>query len=205
MTPRPWRGRVFIGISVDGRIARDDGTLDWLTDPPERSHDVGTHPELPAREWETFYPSIDTIVMGRSTYESVLGFDAWPFDGRTVIVLTTRTDLDDPRIRTAASVDDATRMLDARGAREVYIDGGRTIQSFLRADLIDEITISLAPVLLGSGRPLFGALDADVLLTVRGAHATADGLVRITYEVARHEQAAPTGAHAEAEGSSPHG
>jgi dihydrofolate reductase len=185
MTSRTWRGRVFIGTSVDGRIARDDGTLEWLTDLPARGHDVDASPGRRALEWETFFPSVDAIVMGRATYDSVLGFGEWPFEGRHVVVLTTRDDVDDPRVRTAASIDDAVRALEQLGARDVYVDGGRTIQGFLREDLVDEITISVAPVVLGAGRSLFGALDADLHLVVRGSHASADGLVRTTYEVVR--------------------
>ncbi|WP_271984084.1 dihydrofolate reductase family protein [Pseudoclavibacter terrae] len=183
MNSRTWRGRVFIGVSADGKIAREDGTLDWLTDPSPRPHAVSGNSDRPALVWETFSPTIDTIVMGRATYESVLGFDGWPFDGKRVIVLTSRTAVEDARVTRAESVDEATRLLGEGGAAEVYIDGGRTIQSFLRAGLVDEITLSVAPIILGAGRSLFGTLDADVLLTVRGSHATEDGLVRTTYDV----------------------
>lgn len=183
MTSRTWRGRVFIGTSVDGKIARADGTLEWLTNLPTRKHDVDPAGEHPALVWETFYETVDAIVMGRATYDSVLGFGEWPFEGRLVIVLTTRDDIDDPRVRTTASIENTARLLSELDAREVYIDGGRTIQSFLRAGLVDEITISVAPIVLGSGRPLFGPLDTDVQLTVRGSHATDDGLVRTTYDV----------------------
>jgi dihydrofolate reductase len=185
MTSRHWRGRVFIGTSVDGKIAHDDGTIEWLTDPPLRRHEVGTQNDHPALVWETFFPAVDAIVMGRATYDSVLSFGEWPFEGKHVIVLTTRSDIEDPRVNVARSIAAATRVLEELDAREVYIDGGRTIQSFLRAGLVDELTLSVAPVILGSGRPLFGDLDADVLLTVRGSHATDDGLVRTTYNVAK--------------------
>jgi dihydrofolate reductase len=174
---------VFIGTSADGKIAREDGTLEWLTNPPTRHHDVAAPNDRPALVWETFFPTIDAIVMGRGTYDSVLGFGEWPFEGRHVIVLTTRSDIEDPRVRVVGSIDAARTLLDELEVRDVYIDGGRTIQSFLRAGLIDELTISIAPIILGSGRSLFGDLDADVLLTVRGSHATNDGLVRTTYHV----------------------
>jgi dihydrofolate reductase len=183
MTSRNWRGRVFIGTSADGKIAREDGTLEWLTDPPIRDHDVAAAADRPALVWETFFETVDAIVMGRATYESVLGFGEWPFTGRHVLVLTSKSDIDDSRVRAAASIEDVIRLLDDLKARDVYIDGGRTIQSFLRAGLVDELTLSVAPVILGSGRSLFGELDADVLLTVRGSHASEDGLIRTTYDV----------------------
>lgn len=180
---RAWTGCVFIGVSLDGCIAKPDGDLAWLTDPAPRDHVVGTA-DRPALEWETFYPTVDALVMGRATYETALGFDEWPYAGKDVIVLSTTLDADD-RVRVAPSLDDARAQLDALGARRVYVDGGRTVQSFLSAGLVDEITVAIAPVLLGRGHRLFGDLDRDVLLTLRGTHATAeDGLVRITYAVA---------------------
>ena len=181
---RNWRGHVFIGTSLDGYIARTDGSLEWLTEPLDLPHKTSSEPTHPALVWETFYPTIDTILMGRSTYDSVLGFSEWPFDDKRVIVLTSRHDLDDPRIDTVNSLEGAVRRLDEVGAREVYIDGGRTIQAFLGAGLIDKLTVSVAPILLGGGRRLFGDLDGDLRLIVLGTHATDDGLVRTTYEVA---------------------
>lgn len=183
-TDRTWTGAVFIGVSLDGYIARLDGDLAWLTDPAPRRHSVGAA-DRPALEWETFYPTVDALVMGRATYETALGFDEWPYEGRTVLVLSTTLGPTD-RVRVARSVQDAAVQLDTLGARRVYLDGGRTIQSFLAAGFVDEITVAVAPVLIGSGHRLFGDLDRDVQLTVRGSHATEDdGLVRVTYDVTR--------------------
>lgn len=179
---RNWQGCVFIGASLDGYIAKPDGDLAWLTDPIPRPHVTGSTPH-PALVWETFFPGIDTLVMGRSTYETVLGFDAWPFDGKRVIVLSTTLGGHE-RVEVARSVEQAAALLGEGGAGRVYIDGGRTIQAFLTAGLVDEITVSIAPVLLGRGSRLFGDLDRDVLLTLRGHHSTPDdGLVRATYAV----------------------
>ena len=179
---RSWIGCVFIGTSLDGFIARPSGDLDWLTNPATRPHttDVTAHPAL---TWETFFPTIDTLVMGRSTYETVLGFDSWPFHEKRVIVLSTTTEADD-RVEVARSVEEASGMLDAGGASRVYIDGGRTIQAFLTTGLVDEITVSIAPVLIGQGHRLFGDLAKDVTLTLRGHHSSeGDGLLRVTYDV----------------------
>ena len=181
---RTWRGCVFIGTSLDGYIARPDGDLTWLTDAPPREHaaEEGTHPAL---VWETFSPTVDTLVMGRTTYDTVSGFDEWPFEGKDVIVLSTTLDTSEHG-QVVRSVDEARTRLTETGARRVYVDGGRTIQSFLSAGLVDEITVSVAPVLIGHGSRLFGELDGDVLLTLRGLHSTGgDGLVRMTYDVAR--------------------
>lgn len=179
---RKWQGCVFIGTSLDGYIAKPDGDLTWLTNPSPRPHRSGTTAH-PALEWETFYPTVDTLVMGRTTYETVLTFDPWPFDDKRVVVLST-TSTGDERVQVARSIEQAQELLSAEGASRVYIDGGRTIQSFLAAGLINEITVSIAPVLLGRGSRLFGDLDKDVLLTLRGHHSTqSDGLLRATYSV----------------------
>lgn len=181
---RTWRGCAFIGVSLDGYIAKPDGDLTWLTEPDRRAHiaDEGAHPAL---VWEAFFPTVDAIVMGRTTYDTVSGFEQWPFEGKTVIVLSSTLDAS-PHAQVARSVEHASDMLAAIDAKRVYVDGGRTIQSFLAAGLIDEITVSIAPILLGRGSRLFGELDRDVLLTLRGHHSTPDdGLVRVTYDVAR--------------------
>jgi dihydrofolate reductase len=187
MNDRTWRGRVFIGTSLDGYIARSDGSLEWLTQPADLPHAVPSAPTHRALIWENFYPTIDTVLMGRATYDSVLGFQEWPFGEKRVIVLTGRHDLADSRINTVSSLDDAVRRLDEVGAREVYIDGGRTIQAFLREGLIDELTVSVAPIVLGGGRRLFADLEKDLRLVILGSHATDDGLVRTTYGVVTAE------------------
>jgi len=181
-THRTWRGCVFIGTSLDGYIAKPDGDLSWLTTPEPRPHstDEGANPAL---VWESFFPTIDTLVMGRTTYETVLGFDVWPFEGKRVIVLSSMLDTSD-RADIARSVDEAVALLTESDAERVYVDGGQTIRAFISRGLIDELTVSIAPVLLGRGTRLFGELDRDVLLTLRGHHSTeGDGLVRITYDV----------------------
>lgn len=186
---RPWRGCVFIGVSLDGFIARPDGDLGWLTEPAPRTHPIAAltgdaEPAAPALAWETFFPDIDTVLIGRHTYETVLTFDPWPFEGKQVVVLSAGLVADDERVVVARSLDEAQGILTRIGARRVYVDGGRTIQAFLAAGLIDELTVSFTPVLIGSGRRLFGDLDRDVHLALRGVHATPDdGLVRVTYDV----------------------
>lgn len=182
-TDRAWIGRVFIGVSLDGFIARADGDIGWLTDPPTGREHAEITSNRRAQSWEIFFPDIDHLVMGRGTYDKVITFDEWPFAGKTVIVLSTTLSLDDERVIVARSLDDAIATLDARGARQVYVDGGRVIQSFLRSGLIDEITLSWAPVLIGAGLRLFDALESDVLMTLLASDASADGMVHATYRV----------------------
>ncbi|MBO3723490.1 dihydrofolate reductase family protein [Actinomyces bowdenii] len=191
---RLWRGRAFIAASLDGFIARPDGAIEWLTDPapgpchhPPEGPGSSEHSSARALEWEQFLPSIDHLVMGRGTYEKVLTFGEWPYEGLGVIVLSTALEAGDPRITQARSLEEAVALLDARGARQVYVDGGRVIQSFLREDLIDEITLAWAPVLLGSGLPLFGALPQDIRLELVASHTGQGGLVHATYRVYRSD------------------
>ncbi len=129
-------------------------------------------------------PQIDHIVMGRGTYEKVLTFESWPFTGQRVVVLSTALSAsDDPRITVARSVHAAAGLLSRGHAREVYIDGGQTIHAFLEADLIDEITIGIAPVLIGTGIPLFRPLRHDIRLRLRATHATSGGMTYTTYDI----------------------
>lgn len=184
MNARRWRGRAFIGTSLDGYIARPDGDIGWLTDPPGRgrTHQPGDSTRR-AREWETFYPDIDHLVMGRGTYDKVLSFGEWPFADRCVLVLSTTLADEDPRVTVASTIDEVTRHLDHSAATEVYLDGGQVIQSFLRAGLLDEITVGVAPVLIGRGLPLFGAVDEDIHLELQASHASDSGMVHATYRV----------------------
>lgn len=180
---RTWRGRSFLAMSLDGFIARPDGDVRWLESlPTDRGH-VTTSAANPALVWETFFPDMDALVMGRNTYEKVLTFGDWPFPGLTTLVLSSALDTDDDNIELVRTVNEAAERLAARGAREVYVDGGVTIRSFLRRGLIDELTVSIAPMILGEGVPLFGEGTPERSLRVRGSHVTAEGLVRITYDL----------------------
>ena len=180
-------GSVFIATSLDGFIARRDGSLDWLpgadgqpaTTEGDDDDDYG---------YASFVASVDALLMGRTTYDAVLGFGQWPYGATPVVVLTTR-DLplpDDPTAVVSAISGDAldvARRLVAQGHRHVYIDGGRTVQQFLAAGLIRRLVISRLPVLLGEGIPLFGALSADVRLRHETTESFPTGLVQSTYRI----------------------
>ena len=145
---------VYIATSLDGYIADRDGGLDWLTSVSD--------PEGGGFGFAEFLGRIDAIVMGRATFETVLGFEVWPYDkpvfvlsatlDEVPVVLSGRAELvrGDPRSIVAA--------LRERGFENLYVDGGRTIQRFLEEDLIDELIIATVPILLGDGVPLFGTI-----------------------------------------------
>lgn len=175
MNSRTWTGLVFIGTSVDGMIARSDHDLSWLISRGEAAADAG-YTEFSAR--------IDSMLMGRGTYDVVRDFDVWAYEGKTVLVLSTTLQADaDPRIRVVRDLAQALAVLDEIGARGVYIDGGRTISACLAAGLVDELTISQVPVLIGEGIRLFGSLPADVPLTHVSTTVLGGGMVQTTYRV----------------------
>ena len=169
---------VFVGTSLDGFIARANGAFDFL--PPGGGEPHG---------YDEFMASVDTLVIGRKTFETVLGLEAWPYGGKRVVVLSSRP-LDLSVVReakveqTAGPPAEIVAQLAARGARHVYVDGGVTIQGFLRAGLIQRLVITRVPVLIGEGIPLFGSLPHDVHLRHVATRQYASGLVQSEYEVA---------------------
>ncbi|TKB49395.1 dihydrofolate reductase [Ferrimonas sediminicola] len=146
---------VFIGTSLDNYIADKSGGLEWLTALP--------NPEQDDCGFAEFMASVDALVMGRNTFETVCGFGGeWPYS-KPVFVLSRTLQLLPDTLKGKAeliqgSPGEVVRQLNDRGFKRLYIDGGKTIQSFLEADLIDEMIISQLPVLLGGGTALFGEL-----------------------------------------------
>jgi dihydrofolate reductase len=178
-------GSVFLGMSVDGFIARLDGDLSWLTG----GTDTGGAPDDGAGGdfgFGDFVSGIDALVMGRSTYEVIAPLDEWPYQGKPVHVLsTTLSPGVDPRITVHGSFDEAVAALTAAGYRRVYVDGGRTVHAFLRAGLISDLTLSRVPMLIGTGHTPFGELAADVPLEHVGTRTFPGGMVQSTYRVLR--------------------
>ncbi len=169
---------VFVGTSLDGFIARLDGTFDFL--PPGGGEPHG---------YEEFIASIDAIVMGRKTFETVLTLGPWPYDKKRVVVLSSRPiDLSADRGGVVEQMSgppaQIVAKLAASGAHNLYIDGGITIQEFLRAGLIQRLVITRVPVLIGEGIPLFGTLPGDVRLRHVATRQYPSGLVSSEYMVA---------------------
>jgi dihydrofolate reductase len=168
------KASVFIATSLDGFIARANGDIDWL--PAGGGEEHG---------YEAFMATVDALVIGRKTYETVLAFDTWAYGKKPVFVLSTRTLAPAPpgAVLEHMSGDPAgiVSQLAARGIRHIYVDGGITIQRFLQAGLIQRLIITRIPVLLGDGIPLFGPLDRDVVLRHVGTRQYASGLVQSEY------------------------
>ena len=167
---------VFIATSLDGFIARANGDIDWL--PPGGGEEHG---------YDAFMATVDALVIGRKTYETVLTFDTWPYGKKPVYVLSTRElapALPGAMVeRLSGAPTKIVAQLAARGVGHVYVDGGITIQGFLQAGLIQRLIITRIPVLLGAGIPLFGALDRDIALRHVGTRQYASGLVQSEYAV----------------------
>lgn len=173
-------GHVFIATSLDGFIAREDGDIGWLLERDDPAEDHG---------YDAFIETIDVILMGRGSYEGIRHAKPWPYI-RPVVVLSASLKDRHPPEDLAGKVrfvdkppEQAMAMLEAEGCRRVYVDGGRVIQSFLRARLISDMVITRVPVLLGQGRSLFGALPADIPLVHDETRVFASGLVQSRYRV----------------------
>lgn len=168
-------------MSLDGFIARENGDIDWLmkaNTQASKGEDGGYH---------AFIATVDGLVMGRKSFEKVLSFESWPYGDLPVIVMS-RQSIEVPHhLRKTVSVSQETpralvHRLTTAGHQHLYIDGGVTIQHFMRSKLISEFTVTIVPILLGSGRSLFGELACDVELE-RIATRTFDGFVQIKYKI----------------------
>jgi dihydrofolate reductase len=131
--------------------------------------------------------TVDALVIGRHTFETVLAFDQWPYGKTPVFVLSTRPLAPAPAeavvARMSGAATEIVSQLAARGLQHIYVDGGITIQRFLEAGLIQRLIITRVPVLIGTGIPLFGALPHDIPLRHVGTRQYASGLVQSEYEV----------------------
>lgn len=167
---------VFIATSLDGYIARADGALDWLGAVKLEGEDYG---------YARFAATVDALVVGRATYDVVLGFGAWPYAGKRVVVLTHRPgESRHGEEFFTGPVSDLAAMLAEDGVKRVYVDGGVVIQQFLAAKLIDDLTISVIPVVLGGGIRLFGD-GTEQALALDGVQSWPTGLVQQRYRVVR--------------------
>jgi len=171
-------GHVFIATSLDGFIARPDGSIDWLEQPGTDAEDHG---------YDAFMARMDGLVMGRATFEKVLGFGFWPYEKPVIVLSRSLTPASLPaemagRVRILnATPQEVFAQLEAEGWRHAYIDGGEVIRAFLTAGLISELILTQLPILLGTGLPLFGHLPGDIALRHEGTHSFASGLVQSRY------------------------
>ncbi|MEO0738469.1 MAG: dihydrofolate reductase family protein [Cyanobacteria bacterium J06649_12] len=173
---------VFIATSLDGYIARSNGDIDWLD---------AANATVPKGEdcgYGALMQSVDALVMGRNSYEKVRSFGFWPYGDTPVVVMSSNpisfpNDLPKTIQHSSEHPRELCKRLSHHGIGHIYVDGGNTIQRFLAAGLVDELTITVIPVLLGSGIPLFGALNSDLSLTCVGTKTYEFGFVQLKYTI----------------------
>ncbi|MCU0899588.1 MAG: dihydrofolate reductase family protein [Cypionkella sp.] len=173
-------GHMFMAMSLDGFVAREDFGLDWLMKQKTEGEDHGH---------DAFMASVDGIVMGSGSYRTVLTFDAWPYEKPVIVMSRTLSPDDVPEhLRGKVTVSalaprEVMQFVSRQGWTRVYIDGGLIIQSFLREGLIADMTVTVVPILIGQGKRMFGALDADIDLHLLESKSFPSGLVTSRYAV----------------------
>lgn len=173
-------GHMFMAMSLDGFVAREDFGLDWLMKQKTEGENHGH---------EAFMESIDGLVMGSGSFRTMLTFGAWPYEKPVIVLSKTLKPEDIPdELRDKVSISDqmprqVMASLSEQGWQRAYIDGGKIIQSFMREGLIDDMTLTIVPILIGAGKRMFGALDRDIDLTLVDSKSFPSGLVTSVYEV----------------------
>lgn len=156
---------VFIAKSIDGYIADKNGGIDWLNSIPNPGNDDMGYLE--------FNSKIDALVMGRTTFETVLGFDVdWPYDKPVFILSNKLKEIPKSHQRKAflikGTLTEILNQIHEKGFNRLYIDGGTTISNFLKEDLIDEMVLTTIPILLGGGSSLFSELPNELKFELIG-------------------------------------
>jgi dihydrofolate reductase len=180
---------VYIATSVDGFIAKKDGSVDWLHTAGSPETEMGEQADMGFSE---YMASVDCLIMGRKCMEMISSMDLtpeqWPYGDTRVIVLSNTVkqapdNLKDKVEMYSGALQTLVSKLESEGHQHAYIDGGTTIQAFLNLQLINEMTITRAPILLGEGIPLFGKTIKDIKLEQAQATAFANDFVQVKYTV----------------------
>ncbi len=184
MNPLRARCSGYIAASLDGFIARPDGSIDWLSMVERPGEDYG---------YKRFFDSIDTLLVGRKTYEVALGFGSWPYGGKRVVILAHR-----PRPSRhgeeffAGDLAPLVERISAEGAKHVYVDGGSVLSQSLSAGVLDDLTVSLVPILLGAGVRLTQNVARDVRLQLVACRSFESGLVQLHYRAPGNGDRSPS-------------
>lgn len=170
----------YIAQSIDGFIAKPDGNLDWL-DHNSYGEDYG---------FREFLRNIDVILMGANTFSVIMNFDEWVYTNKKVFIMSNKIKTEDipERLRDKVEISNLSprkiiTVLREKGCQEIYVDGGKVIQSFLKEDLVDELIITQIPILLGDGIPLFGKLNREIKLELVENQSFKSGLIQNRYKI----------------------
>ncbi len=170
---------VYLAVSLDGYIAREDGAVDWLDQIP--------NPDGLDFGYADFYASIDTLLMGRGTYEEVLGFGVeWPYTGKITYVVTSNASLDiktpDTRVLSENPVEAIDQMRASEGTSGIWLVGGaKLIASLIKSGLVDELILTVIPVVLGDGIRLFQEGIPEHWLELRSTESFGNGVINLHY------------------------
>lgn len=176
---------VFIATSLDGRIADKNNKIDWLNEVPNpKNIDMG---------YKSFIDKVDAIVMGRKTFEVVLSFGIeWPYTKPVFVLSNTKKDVPkalEGKVKyISGTPNEIVKYINGKGYSNLYLDGGYTIQNFLKEDLVDEITITTMPILLGGGPTLFGELSDELRFNHIKTEVLLNQIVQNTYVRNRKKQ-----------------
>ena len=180
---------VFIATSVDGFIAKEDGSVDWLHTAGNSEVDMGNEADMGMNEYMS---SIDCMIMGRKCMDIISSMnltpEQWPYGGTKIIVLSNTVKEAPANMKGkvemySGDLQTLITRLENEGFKHAYIDGGTTIQQFINLKLINEITITRTPVLLGEGKPLFGKTFKDIKLEKAKAIAFPNDFIQVKYMV----------------------
>jgi dihydrofolate reductase len=167
---------VYIATSIDGYIAGKNGDIKWLIEFP--------NPEGSDYGFLDFMKGIDALIMGRHTFETVNGFDTWMYNKPVFVISNTLTELTGKWAEKAelikGDLKEVVAQLNAKGINNIYVDGGKTIQSFMALDMIDKLIITTIPIVLGGGIPLFGE-SAQLNFKHESTEIYTGGLVKNTF------------------------
>jgi dihydrofolate reductase len=174
--------RVYIASSIDGFIAGPDDDLSWLPAADQIAGATDTDPD--ALQYDDFIAGVGALLMGRGTYDVVRGFGGpWPYGDRTVLVATNRALDEDPPATVRAVQGSIVELIEeaknAADGMDVYLDGGTLVRQAAEADLVDDLTITIAPIALGSGHPLFAGMSERYPLEIVSHHRSGGGMLQI--------------------------
>lgn len=166
---------IYIATSIDGYIARKDGSLDWLDRVGGFDEDYG---------FQKLLDSIDAVILGRGTYEIAAGVTDWPYKGKKIVVLShsLKTVREEAEIF-RGDLTELVSQLHSEGIKHIWIDGGVTISQFLNLGLVDFMTLSVIPILLGNGIPLFNVIGKEITCRLVSSLSYPSGLAQLNYEI----------------------
>jgi dihydrofolate reductase len=180
---------VFIATSADGYIATEDGGVEWLESAGNLDVDMGEQADM---GFGNYIANVDCMIMGRKCMEKISSFnlttEQWPYGNRRIIALSNTVTAPPANLKNkvemySGDIHELINQLENSGFKHAYIDGGTTITSFINLELINEMSITRAPVLLGCGRPLFGKMNKQIKLEGARAIAYPNDFIQVQYNV----------------------